>query len=161
LAQKEELESEGRGKEAAAEAIENNIRRKIVAKMPMNPKYYARMSEILEQIILDRKKGVIAYKSLLEMYAELARNAANPENNEQHYPESIRTNGALRMFYDNCGEDEELAHKLDKAVNENRMDGFRTNQVKQNRIKRALLRIINDENEVERLFKLIMAQEEY
>lgn len=160
MAQKDKLEAEGRGKEAAAEAIENNIRRKIVAKMPMNPMYYARMSEILEKIILERKKGVIEYKGLLEMYAELARNAANPENNS-HYPESVRGSGTLRMFYDNCGEDEELAHKLDRAVRENKQDGFRTNPVKQNRIKRALSRIINDTNEVNRLFKLIMAQEEY
>jgi len=160
LAQQEKLESEGRGKEAAAESIENNIRSKIVAKMPMNPKYYARMSEILEQIILDRKEGVIAYRSLLELYAELAKNAANPENNA-HYPERIRGSGALRMFYDNCDEDEELALKLNKAVLESRQEGFRTNQVKQNRIKRALSRIISDVNEVERLFKLIMVQEEY
>ena len=97
---------------------------------------------------------------LLELYAELARNSANPEQNT-HYPDSIRGSGALRMFYDNCGEDEELAHKLVKAVRESRQDGFRTNQVKQNRIKRALSRIIDDANEVERLFKLIMTQEEY
>ncbi|MCL2184518.1 MAG: HsdR family type I site-specific deoxyribonuclease [Treponema sp.] len=160
LAQKEKLESEDRGKEAAAEAIENNIRRKIVAKMPLNPKYYARMSEILEQIILDRKKGVLTYKSLLELYAKLARDAATPEQN-MHYPESIRGSGALRMFYDNCGENEDLALKLDAAVQENKMDGFRTNPVKQNKIKRALSRIIDDDNEIERLFKLIMAQEEY
>ena len=160
MAQKEKLESEGRGKEAAAESIENNIRRKIVAKMPMNPKYYARMSEILEQIILDRKKGVLEYKGLLELYAKLAKNAANPERNT-HYPESIRGSGALRMFYDYCGEDEELAHKLDKSIRENRQDGFRTNKVKQNRIKRALSCIIDDANEVERLFRLIMTQGEY
>ena len=160
MAQEEMLKSEGRGKEAAAEGIENNIRRKIVAKMPMNPMYYARMSEILEQIILDRKRGVIKYKGLLEMYAELARNAANPENN-QYYPETIRGSGALRMFYDNCGEDQELAHKLDRAVRENKQDGFRTNPVKQNKIKRALSYLIKDTNEVNRLFKLIMTQEEY
>ena len=97
---------------------------------------------------------------MLELYAELARNAANPEQNN-HYPESIRASGALRMFYDNCGEDEDLAHKLDEAVKQNRMDGFKGNPAKQNKIKRALLRIINDENEVERLFKLVMTQEEY
>jgi len=160
LAQDEQLKSEGRGKEAAAESIENNIRRKIVAKMPMNPKYYARMSAILEQIINDRKNGVIAYAGLLELYASLARNAANPENNT-HYPERIRRSGALRMFYDNCGEDEELAYTLDTTVRRNKQDGFRTNQVKQNKIKRALMQVLNDESEVERLFKLIMAQEEY
>lgn len=160
MAQEDKLESEGRGKEAAAEAIENNIRRKIVAKMPINPKYYARMSEILEQIILDRKNGVVAYKSLLELYAQLARNAYNPENNS-HYPESIRGSGALRMFYDNCGEDEDLAIRLDQTVRKSKQDGFRTNPVKQNVIKRALYKILDDENEVERLFRLIMAQEDY
>ena len=160
MAQKEKLESEGRSREAAAEAIENNTRRKIVAKMPLNPMYFAKMSKILEQIILDRKKDVIKYESLLERYAELARNTENPENNSQ-YPERIRRNGALRMFYDNCGQDEELALKLDRAVNESKQDGFRTNQVKQNRIKQAIHRILNDVDEVNRLFKLIMAQEEY
>ena len=160
MAQKDKLESEGRSREAAAEAIENNTRRKIVAKMPLNPMYFAKMSKILEQIILDRKKDVINYESLLERYAELARNTENPENNSQ-YPERIRRNGALRMFYDNCGQDEELALKLDRAVNESKQDGFRTNQVKQNRIKQALDRILNDVDEVNRLFKLIMSQEEY
>ncbi|MDR2099411.1 MAG: HsdR family type I site-specific deoxyribonuclease [Campylobacteraceae bacterium] len=159
-AQEEKLKSEGRNRESAAEAIENNIRKKIVAKISMNPKYFARMSEILEQIIIERKKGVVAYENLLEQYAQLARNAANPENNS-HYPDSIRTNGALRMFYDNCGGDEETAHKLDKAVRENRQDGFRANKVKQIKIKRALLDIINDMNEMERLFKLVMLQDEY
>jgi type I restriction enzyme R subunit len=137
--------------------------------MQINPKYYARMSEILEQLILDRKKGVIANKNLLELYAELAKNVANSENNA-HYPESVRRSGANRMFYDNCGEDNDLAIRLDMAVCDNRQDGFRTSQVKQNRNKQeqtginrnklALLRTINDANEVERLFKLIMAQEE-
>ncbi|MHA1974856.1 MAG: type I restriction endonuclease subunit R [Candidatus Hodarchaeales archaeon] len=160
ITQKEKLESEGRGKEAAAEIIEHNTRKKIVAKMPLNPMYYEKMSKILEQIILDRKKGVINYESLLERYAELARNTENPENNP-HYPERIRRNGALRMFYDNCGQDEEIALKLDRAVKESKQDGFRTNRAKQNRIKRALLRIVKNTDEVNRIFKLIMAQEEY
>ena len=40
---------------------------------------------------------------------ELATNVTKPEDNTR-YPESIRASGALRALYDNCGEDEELAH---------------------------------------------------
>lgn len=69
--------------------------------MVINPAYYAKMSAILEQLILDRRRGVLAYGQLLDTYMELARNVAKPEENSK-YPESIRSNGALRALYDNC-----------------------------------------------------------
>ncbi|MDR2082518.1 MAG: hypothetical protein LBP35_02695 [Candidatus Ancillula trichonymphae] len=56
---------------------------------------------------------------MLEKYVELVKNAEQPENNT-HYPESIRHSGALRAFYGNCGEDEELALVLDKTVRESK-----------------------------------------
>ena len=71
-------------KESAAEAIENNIRKKVVEKIVVNPAYYSKMSEVLEQLILDRKRGVVAYKQLLERYLELAQKINAPEENE-HY----------------------------------------------------------------------------
>lgn len=52
--------------ESAAEAIENNIRKKVVEKIVLNPKYYEKMSAVLEQLILERKQGVITYAQLLE-----------------------------------------------------------------------------------------------
>src|SRR5699024_11982353 len=36
-------------KEGAAEAIENNIRKKVIEKVTVNPRYYAKMSEILDK----------------------------------------------------------------------------------------------------------------
>lgn len=51
------------------------------------------MSSILEQLILDRRRGVIAYGQLLDSYMELAKNVEKPEENTM-YPESIRSNGA-------------------------------------------------------------------
>lgn len=52
-------------KESAAETIENNIRRKVVERITINPAYYAKMSEVLEQLILERRKGVLKYEELL------------------------------------------------------------------------------------------------
>lgn len=162
LAQEDKLNTEGKNKEqeSAAEAIENNIRKKVVQKIVINPAYYSKMSEVLEQLILDRKRGVIAYKQLLQRYLELANNISKPEDNT-HYPESIRNNGAMRAFYDNCGEDEQLAISLHKAVMSSKMDGFRNNPTKENRIKRELYKVLKNEDAVERLYKIVVEQEEY
>ncbi|MBQ2611505.1 HsdR family type I site-specific deoxyribonuclease, partial [bacterium] len=92
-------------KDSAAEAIENNIRRQVVEKVVINPAYYSKMSQILEQLILERKKKVISYKELIERYVELAKNVSEPQNNDK-YPEKVRSSAAMRAFYDNCGEDE-------------------------------------------------------
>lgn len=160
IAQEDKLNKDGKEQESAAEAIENNIRKKVVQKIVINPAYYSKMSEVLEQLILDRKRGVITYKQLLERYLELAKKVSTPEENE-HYPESIRKSGALRAFYDNCGEDEQLAIRLHKAVMTSKMDGFRNNPVKETRIKRELYKILKDEDMVERLYKIVVEQEEY
>lgn len=147
-------------KESAAETIENNIRRKVVERITINPAYYAKMSEVLEQLIIERRKGVLAYEELLARYVELATKVTKPEENTR-YPESIKKSGALRALYDNCGEDEALALRLDKAIRSRKQDGFRNNPVKENRIKQELYKVLNDEGEVERIYKLAAEQEEY
>ena len=118
------------------------------------------MSEVLEQLIEDRRKGVVAYKELIKKYLELASQVTMPENNSR-YPESVRSSGAARAFYDNCGENEELALQLHRAVLQAKQDGFRNNPVKEKKIKRALYQILNDEKEVERVYQIAVEQEEY
>ena len=118
------------------------------------------MSAILEQLIIDRKKGVIAYGQLLDAYMELAKNVEKPENNTS-YPDSVRHSGALRALYDNCGQDEQQALKLHKAIVKAKQDGFRNNPVKENKIKRAIYQILKDEDEVERIYQIIVEQGEY
>jgi type I restriction enzyme R subunit len=158
LAQGEELG--GKGKEAVAEAIENNIRKKVVEKILINPKYYEKMSAILDELIKARREGAIAYEKLLEKYIELVKNAESPENNSQ-YPENIRYSGALRAFYDNCGNDEALAIAIDKAVRESKQVDFRHNSFKERRIKQALFKVLNDKDEVERVYNIVVEQGEY
>ena len=158
LVQGEKLGS--KGKEAAAEAIENNIRKKVVEKILINPKYYEKMSAILDELIKARHEGAIAYEKLLEKYIELVKNAERPENN-LHYPENIRHSGALRAFYDNCGNDETLSIALDKAVRESKQVDFRHNEFKERRIKQALFKVLNDKDEVERVYNIVVEQGEY
>ena len=163
LAQREKFEGEGeksKEQESAAEAIENNIRKKVVEKIVLNPKYYEKMSAVLEQLILERRQGVITYAQLLEKYIELARNVTKPEENES-YPEKVRHSAAMRALYDNTGCDADLAEALHTAVLRSKMDRFRNDPVKERRIKRELLKILKSKDEVERVFKIIVEQEEY
>lgn len=152
--------STSRERECAAEAIENNIRKKVVERITVNPKYYEKMSAILEQLILERRRGVISYTQLLEKYIELVHNVTNPEENER-YPENVRHSAAMRALYDNTGCDANLAAALHAAVLRSKMDRFRNDPVKERRIKRELLKILKTRDEVERVFKIIVKQEEY
>ncbi|MCL2857771.1 MAG: HsdR family type I site-specific deoxyribonuclease [Oscillospiraceae bacterium] len=150
----------GKGKEAAAEAIENNIRKKVVEKFLVNPKYYEKMSAILDELIKARLEGAIEYEKLLERYIELVSNAQSPQNN-MRYSENVRHSAALRAFYDNCGEDEELAIALDKAVRESKQADFRHNEFKGRRVKQSLYKVLQDKDEVERVYNIAVKQGEY
>lgn len=147
-------------KEGAAEAIENNIRRKVIEKVTVNPRYYAKMSEILDKLIEERRQGVLDYAEMLERYIKLAKDVDHPEENAK-YPESIRGSKALMAIYDNTGEAEKLALRIHQAVMDNKMADFRDNKVIVKRIKKALFKILGDDAEVERVYKIIEKQEEY
>lgn len=163
LAQGEHLKEDSNSKtikESAAEVIENNIRKKIIEKQVMNPKYYSKMSTLLVELIEERKKGVIEYKELLEKYVELAKSIVKPGENGL-YPESIKSSSAMRAIFDNFGENEEFTIQIHKAVLNSRQDGFRGDLVKERQIKRAIYAITLDEAKTNEIYKLISIQEEY
>lgn len=160
--QGEVFETEGSNgqKEGAAETIENNVRKKIVEKATVNPRYYAKMSEILDKLIEERRQGVLDYAEMLEKYIKLAKDVDYPEEND-NYPENIRKSKALMAIYDNTNEDEDLAIKIHNAVKKQALSGFRDNLVVIRRIKKALYEILGDDSMVEKVYKIIEKQEEY
>lgn len=147
-------------KRTAAEAIENNIRKKIVEKRVINPKYYEEMSVILQDLIDEQKRNAELYAKFLDKYAELAKKVIHPENNER-YPELIRKSEALRTLYDNISQETDTVIKIHNAILDSRQDGFRTNQAAINRIKRALFDILKDKDEVERVYEFVDRLKEY
>ena len=153
-------------KEGAAEAIENNVRRKIIERSIVNPRYYEKMSTILDKLIEERRQGVIDYEDLLKKYIKLAKDVDRPENAGK-YPEKIRKSKALMAIYDNVGENEKLALEIHQTVLDNKMANFRDNPVVVRRIKKELAKLLNyikeDRiyEEVERIYKVIEMQEEY
>ncbi|MNG23755.1 hypothetical protein D3C84_1083950 [compost metagenome] len=55
----------------------------------------------------------------------------------------------------------DLALKIDKAVKQARPDAWRGIQAKEMMIKQAMYKVLDDEDAVERLFPIIVAQQEY
>jgi type I restriction enzyme R subunit len=58
---------------AMAETIENNLRRVILDEQPINPKYYERMSELLDILIQQRRHEALEYEKYLAKIVELTR----------------------------------------------------------------------------------------
>ena len=144
----------------AAETIENNIRKKIVDQIDINPEYYKRLSAILDELIKKREMETIEYLELLNRYIQLAKEVEQSDANSK-YPESIAQSKAKRAFYDNYGKDEVLTNRLYEAVIDNIQEGFRQNNAKAMIIKGALHKILQDEHKVDELFDLICKQEEF
>jgi type I restriction enzyme R subunit len=130
--------SEGirKNEEAVAEAIENNVRRLIIDEQPVNPKYYEKMSELLDTLVKQRRQEALDYQAYLAKIVELTRKVKNPEVGG-NYPSVINTPGK-RALYDNLGNDEGLALAVHDAVRSNRQDDWRSNPFKVKKVKNAI-----------------------
>jgi len=145
-------------KEAMAETIENNMRKLIIDEKPINPIYYERMSELLDELIKERRKQAIEYKEYLEKIKQLANMILKP-NEEKKYPPSINTK-AKQALFDNLGEDEELANRVDETIKLTKEDGTWGNMMKERKLKIAIKKVVG-ETKVEEIMELIKHQDEY
>lgn len=129
-------ESIRRNPESMAEAIENNVRKKIVEENPVNPAYYDQMSVLLDEIIELRRKKAIEYKEYLEKIRDVASKVTRPTG-RTNYPEEINTAGK-QALYDNFGKDIELTIKLDQAIQSNKLAAWVGDHAKERILLREL-----------------------
>ena len=148
-----------KNREAVAETIENNVRKLIIDEQPINPKYYEKMSELLDALIAQRRKEMLDYQQYLARIVELTRRAKNPPTDI--YPTALNT-AAKRALFDNLGKDEGLALAVDQAIKENRQDGWRSNSFKVKKVKLAIKAVFRgDEELTEKTLELVKNQHEY
>jgi type I restriction enzyme R subunit len=169
-------------KDAIAETIENNVRSKIIQEHLNNPAYYDKMSALLDEVIKFRKEQATKYEEYLQKIADLVGKVHTGHADDT--PEPLKRSPGLRAIYDNLVmpplpplrvnmTDEvgplpvpnprlNLAVAIDEAIKRVRNADWRGNTVRENRIKReALLPLLNDVAEVERIFQIIKQQQEY
>ncbi|MBP6965134.1 MAG: type I restriction endonuclease subunit R [Armatimonadetes bacterium] len=146
-------------KEAAAETIENNLRRVIIDEQPINPKYYEKMSELLDNLIQERKELALDYEEYLAKIVEITRRVKNPGGGAD-YPQAMNST-ARRALYDNLGKDEALAVTLDDDIRRTKKDDWRGNRFKEKEVRNAIRRHVEGEDFVEEIFNLVKNQPEY
>ena len=154
---------------AIAATIENNIRRVIVDKSDINPKYYEEMSKLLEDLIRQRKQGAMDYRAYLSEIEGLSTQVREP-NTHTDYSDTINT-GALRALFDNLGDApanrrEDIALALNDAILNARRDDWRGNRFKEIEVHNAIVRVISedfgdDTIDIDTIFELVKNQNEY
>lgn len=145
-------------KEAVAETIENNVRQKIIREHLIDPAFFGEMSELLNEIIRQRRADAITYAEYLKRIAELARNVNTGSKNDT--PDSIKT-PAERALYNNLNKNESLAIEIHESIMKNKPDSWRGNEPRERVIKAAIYKIVKNEQEVERIFEIVKQQVEY
>lgn len=153
---------------AKAEIIENNLQFEIVRRIDSNPVYYGKLSEKLQQIILQRRIEAMAYEEYLRQVEELARSIVNPYD-EDEYPEGINGNQPAMVFYDyfeGVGK-AALALSVDKAVRDAIRPSWKSNQQVQQLIKQAIYKALLADGwsddaavaDVEHLFEFVVQKQ--
>ena len=166
-------------RDAVAETIENNVRRIIIDEMAVNPKYYEKMSELLDALINQRKQEAIDYKAYLEKVVALTKRVSQPES--ERYPLAINS-PVRRALYDNLKhvpglEDlmrvpgkvaeppadaaETAALAVDDAVRAVKKADWRGNRFKEREVRRAIKDVLRDEALVDKVFEIVKAQHVY
>ena len=146
-------------KTAVAETINNNLRTVITEEQPTNPKYFDKMSTLLDELIQQRKEEAISYEEYLKKVAQLCQQVTHPEGTSD-YPPSLNTN-AKRALYDNLNQNEALAISLDSEIRSTKKDNWRGSKIKQREVKNAIKKHLDDADEINKIFEIVKNQQEY
>lgn len=154
--------------DARAETIENNLQHEIVKKMSSNTVYYGKLSEMLENVINQRKIEALSYEEYLRNVVELAEAILHPENSME-YPTSIKNSEAKRALFDFLEKEESLSLDIHNAIRKAIQPDWKRNFQKQQKIKLAIYQELlkngySEEeamNKTAEIFELIERQVEY
>ncbi len=153
-----ELSEAFKKESSMAESIANNTRKRIIEKEASDPKYYEKLSSLLNDLINQFREKKLTYLEYLQQIHNLAKQVILKE--DKNYPKKINTN-ALKTLYDNLDENEALALETDACIRGNKKDGWVGHNQKEKNLKIALRKIINDEGLLENAFNLAKHIKEY
>lgn len=156
------------GENAKAETIENNLKHEIVKKLSSNPIYYGKLSEMLADVIEQRKIAAMSYEEYLRQVVELAQAILHPEDDET-YPEEIRDSAARRALYDYLDCSCALTIGVDSAIRISVSPDWHTNHQRAQKVRIAIYKALIDaavdkakaEEKRDGIFDIAKRQEEY
>lgn len=164
-------------RESIAETIENNVRSRILKEQLTDPAYFAKMSALLDEIIRLRKERAVEYEDYLARIADIAKQVSAGKSEDT--PPQLKTQGQLALYnnlkghvvVDAVQEPEapygvwdralDTALHLDRAIESKRPDAWRGVVAREQMVKQAMYEVLQNFDEVQRLFPIVFAQKEY
>ena len=169
------LNAQGKlSRNAIAEGIINNVRKTIIRDQLTDPKFYAEMSTLLNDLIQQSRSDTDAYEGFLACAEDLVKRLTN--RNQGDHPLALHGHPAAIVLFNNlpglpsstfhCPEDiterAELALKLDLAVIEQFPAGWKGDETRERQVRNVLFRVLSRDGEATRaLFDIIKNQSSY
>ena len=156
----------GEDPEVIAETIENNVRRLIIDQMPGNPSYYETMSQALDELIRKRRQEAADYKDYLANLVEFAKQITYPQH-QVPYPPAINSAGLKAIFdnlpdrYGSAETKEAKAVALDQAIRQTKKADWRGHKFKEREVRIAIRSVLEANEDVDDMFKIVKAQRDY
>ena len=162
-------------KNAIAEGIINNVRKTIIRDQLTDPKFYAEISQLLDDLIRQSRASAADYEAFLRNAEELARHLARkgPASNVPTMlhgkPEAIvlfNNLSKLEAEFFKCpvddGEKVKLALEIDRAMRKRAPAGWKGDDIREKQVLNALYPLMSrDRQATQSIFEIIKNQPGY
>jgi len=159
---------------AIAEGIINNVRKTIIRDQLTDPRFYAEMSKLLDDLIKQSRADAVAYEAFLKKAEALVKRMAQ-KNTGNHPVELNGFPGAIVLFNNlasipatsfqcpaNGDGKAKLALELDQAMRENAPAGWKGDDTREKQVLNALFPIMSrDRAATQAIFEIIKNQPGY
>jgi type I restriction enzyme, R subunit len=162
-------------KNAIAEAIINNVRKTIIRDQLTDPRFYAQMSKLFDDLLKQSRADTAAYEEFLRKAEDLAKQLAAKHSNDG-VPAVLYGQHEATLLYNNLGsisatnfkyptDDEaraELALRIDRTVREQAPAGWKGDETRETQLANALFPLLErDRKATQALFDIIKEQPGY
>jgi type I restriction enzyme R subunit len=170
------LNQKGRlSKNAIAEGIINNVRKTIIRDQLTDPRFYAEMSELLDDLIKQRRAETLAYEEFLVKAEELVKRLAKKEPTEG-VPAALHGKPEATVLFNNlatirattfkCPVDKDekakLALEIDLTMREHAPAGWKGDEPREKEVLNALFPLLSrDRVATQALFEIVKNQRGY
>ena len=159
---------------AIAEGIINNVRKTIIRNQLTDPRFYAEMSKLLDDLIRQSRAGATAYEAFLKRAEDLVKRIARKDTGA-HPPVLNGFPGGIVLFNNldhipatsfQCPKDDDgkakLALELDQAMREKAPAGWKGDEVREKQVLNAIFPIMSrDRQATQAIFEIIKNQPGY
>jgi len=159
---------------AIAEGIINNVRKTIIRNQLTDPRFYAEMSKLLDDLIKQSRADTAAYEAFLTKAEDLAKSIVQKDAGS--HPAMLNGYPGAIVLFNNlasipattfqCPADEDgkavLALQLDRAMRENAPAGWKGDDAREKQVLNALFPIMSrDRQSTQAVFEIIKNQPGY